>query len=177
MKIGIILSALVTLCAWTPGYAKTVADNVKFSGILVALPCTIPDSDQKIPVNMGTINAHDLYLDQTMERVPFVLHLNDCDISLSSKVSLTFTGTEDLALPGFLGIDSGSGASGIAVGLEDSTGKQIKLNEATGAYSLLQGNNEVALQAYIAGEPEAIRSRAIETGNFSAIATLELNYE
>ena len=167
--------ALLMLAA---GRAVAGGENVKFSGTLVALPCTIPDSDRAIRVPMGTINAHDLYLHQAMPRIPFILHLQDCDTRIAGRVSVTFSGAEDAVLPGYLAIDDGlPGASGIAIGLEGAGGAQIKVNQATASYALLSGNNELGFQAFIAGEPEAVKERSIQTGNFSAAAVLEVSYE
>lgn len=156
-----------------------VADeNVKFSGTLVALPCSIPESEQQIFVHFGTVNAHDLYLGQKMPRVNFTLHLNDCDPTIAGKMSVKFTGTEDVALPGFLGLESSqSSATGIAIGLEKIDGKKISLNESTSTYVLVQGNNELSFRAYILGEPDALKYRMIQMGSFKAMAVMELNYE
>ncbi|WP_244637253.1 fimbrial protein (plasmid) [Pantoea agglomerans] len=175
MNKRMIFMALLML---TAGSAVAGGENVKFSGTLVALPCTIPDSDRPIRVPMGNINAHDLYLHQAMPRIPFILHLQDCDTQIAGRVSVTFSGVEDAALPGYLAVDGGqSEASGIGIGLENSNGEQIKVNQATASYALLSGNNELGFQAFIAGEPEAVKERSIQTGNFSAAAILEVSYE
>lgn len=77
----------------------------------------------------------------------------------------------------FLGIDKNlSGASGIAIGLENSDGEEIKLNHVITSYKLSPGRNELVFQAYVMGEPEAIKDRSIETGDFSAESVLELTY-
>jgi len=174
MKIQIIL-LLLLLAA---GRTAVAAENVMFNGTLVALPCTLPDGDREIRVNMGTVNAQSLYLQQGMPRVPFTLHLGDCDPAIAGQVSITFAGTEDGALPGYLAIDGDrSGAAGVAIGLESSSGEQIKINQAMAAYPLQAGNNELGFQAYIAGEPEAVKNRMINTGDFISTATLELSYD
>ena len=169
-----ICAVLLILAGWNAAAAE---NNVKFSGTLVALPCTIPDSDRTIQVHMGTVNAHDLYLHQDMPRVPFTLHLEDCDPTVDATVSVAFTGTEDIPgkLPGYLAMDGS--APGIAIGLENSNGEQIKVNHATPPLPLLAGNNELNFRAFIAGEPEAVKSRSIRTGDFSTTATLKIFYE
>lgn len=172
--LGVFLMLMVS---GMMGYA--VADeNIKFSGTLVSLPCTISGSDLQIPVHFGAVNAHELYLGQTMPRIPFVLHLEDCDPSISDRVNVTFTGIEDQELPGLLKLDSSkSVASGVAIGLENTNGDKISLHKSTQAYVLQQGSNQLAFRAYIAGEPAAIKQRLIQTGEFSAMAVLELSYE
>lgn len=175
MKIKLIFAAL--LMSVMGSAAAATENNVKFNGTLVALPCTIPDSDRTIKVNMATTNAHDLYLNQAMPRKTFTVHLEDCDPTIKDKISITFSGAEDAALPGYLALDSGqSTASGVAIGLESSSSEQIKVNQETSAYSILVGNNELSFRAYIAGEPDAIRNRTIVVGSFSATAIITLNY-
>jgi type 1 fimbria pilin len=168
-----LMFVIITMMRWA-----NADENIKFSGTLVALPCSIPESDQSIPVNFDTVNAHALYLEQAMPRVPFILHLVDCDTSIAGKVSVTFTGTEDPELPGFLGLESSqSGASGVAIGLESKDGNKITLNKSTPDYALNQEDNELTFKAYIIGEPVALKHQNIKTGKFNATATMELNYE
>ncbi len=152
--------------------------NVTIKGTVVSLPCTIPDSDKEIPVHMGLTSVQSLYAQQEAQRTPFTLHLINCDIRIQDKVAVTFIGTEDPELPGLLGINGNQTmASGIAIGLEDSNGAEIKLNQKTNPYALLSGNNALGFQAYIAGEPDAIKNKNIVAGNFFATATLQLSYE
>ncbi|MFP3408829.1 fimbrial protein, partial [Pseudomonas sp. SIMBA_065] len=88
--------------------------------------------------------------------VPFILHLQDCNPTIAGTVNVTFSGTEDAALPGYLAVDGS--ASGVAIGLDNGKGEQIKVNQATPSYPLLAGNNELNFRAFITGEPEAVKS-------------------
>lgn len=174
MKIKLIFAALLISVV---GSAAAVENNIRFNGTLVALPCTIPDSDKTINVHMATINVHDLYLNQAMPRVPFTVHLQECDPTMKGKVNVTFAGVEDAALPGYLALDSSqSTTSGVAIGLENSNSEQIKVNQKTSAYPILVGSNELNFRAFIAGEPDAIRTRTIVTGTFFATATIIFDY-
>lgn len=181
MHINLFCTALmIVFCsaqAWS-ATDKSGDDNAHFSGTLVALPCTIPESDQNIKVNMGTINARNLYFYQRTPSVPFTLHLEDCDTSIAKNVTATFTGAESTGIPGALAIDSTqSTASGIALGLEDENGKNLSLNQATSAQALFSGENILSFGAYVEGDPDAVKEQKIQLGQFTAIATLSLNYE
>lgn len=97
-----ILATLVIIMSIGKGvYAKDAVDNIKFSGTLVALPCNISISDQEIRVYMGVINAHDLYSNLPVRRIPFTLHLEDCDTKIANTVDVTFRGLESSG--GFFG--------------------------------------------------------------------------
>ncbi|MBE4976397.1 fimbrial protein, partial [Serratia sp. X3] len=117
------------------------------------------------------------YLNTRTHSQTFALHLTECDLSLGNTVAITFTGTENAKLPGLLELDTGSLASGIGIGLEDSSGKALPLNRASDKFRLNAGNTTLTLQAYVQGEPEAIQTKSIGRGTFSAVATFTLEYE
>lgn len=64
------------------------ADNMHFSGALVAEPCTLRPGDEDIRLDFGTVIDKYLY---TYGRTPgkaFSLVLQDCDISLGNRGAL-----------------------------------------------------------------------------------------
>lgn len=63
------------------------------------------------------------------------------------------------------------------MGLEMAGAKMLPLNATSNKYRLQDGSNMIALKAYVQGEPEAMASRKIERGSFSATATFNLEYE
>lgn len=175
-----VFSSCMLLACLFVGVVHAEGGDMTFHGMLVNLPCTIPDADRVIKVHMGSTNAHDLYLHQPMPRVPFILHLEDCNPTVAATVSVTISGLEDTTggLPGYLAIDSEqSGALGIAIGLENGEDAPVKVNETTPSRDLLEGENRLAFQVYIAGEPNAIKNRNINTGSFAATARLDIDYE
>lgn len=152
-------------------------NNVHLYGALVAEPCVIPPGNEEITLDFGTIIDKYLYLNTRTLGQPFEIHLEECDLTLGKTVSVTFTGIENSALPGLLAIDSGSGATGIAVGFETPSAQPLPLN-TQGDKSLLQaGGNIIAMKAYVQGEPQAIADKKIGRGPFSAVATFNLTYE
>ncbi|HEJ0329750.1 fimbrial protein domain-containing protein [Serratia marcescens] len=171
-----VMPALLCLSALAGNPAAAV-DNVHYFGNLVAEPCGLLPEDENIVVEFGTVIEKYLYLNGRTHSQPFALRLVDCDISLGKTVSVSFSGTESVPLPGLLALDGGSTASGIAIGLETQDGKALPLNQKSGAQELTDGNNQIALQAYVQGEPEAIANQAITRGPFIAVATFNLEYE
>ncbi|AXK22118.1 Fimbria A protein precursor [Serratia marcescens] len=149
---------------------------VNYSGVLVAEPCVIPPGEENIELDFGSVIDKYLYLNQRTPGKTFYLQLAECDLALGETVRITFNGTESVALPGLLSIDSG-GATGIAIGLENAAGDLLPLNQPTEKYRLQAGNNRLALKAYIRGEPLAIKNKTIGRGQFSASATFLLNYD
>ncbi len=153
------------------------ADNMHFSGALVAEPCTLRPGDEDIRLDFSTVIDKYLY---TYGRTPgkaFSLVLQDCDISLGNTVKVTFSGAESAALPGLLKPDGGSQATGIALGLETMAGAPLALNKPSEGYAIGKGSNSLQLQVYVRGEPEAIAQKSIGLGAFSSVATFGLEYE
>ncbi|HEB0103791.1 TPA: fimbrial protein [Serratia marcescens] len=152
-------------------------DNLRFSGALVAEPCTLRPGDEDIRLEFGTVIDKYLYAYGRTPGKAFSLVLQDCDISLGNSVKVTFNGAESITLPGLLRPDGDSLAKGIALGLETAAGKPLALNKPSEAYVIGKGSNSLQLQVYVQGEPEAIAQKRIGLGAFSAVATFGLEYE
>jgi len=171
---GLLLTQALITFAVQP---VTAADNVRLYGALVAEPCVIPPGDEEIQLDFGTIVDKYLYQNTRTLGQPFEIRLAECDISLGKTVKVTITGMGNMALPGLLAIDVGSGAKGIAIGLETLEAKPLPLNKSSDNYVLQAGNSLIALKAYVQGEPQAIANRTIGYGPFNAVATFSLEYE
>lgn len=175
-RVGALL--LVPMLMAAPLSALAAGDNnLYLHGALVAEPCVIPPGDEEITLDFGTIIDKYLYLNTRTLGQAFEIHLEECDLTLGKTVSVTFTGTENNALPGLLAIDGGSEAKGIAIGFETPSGKPLPLNTQSGKSLLQDGGNIIALRAYVQGEPLAIADQTIGRGAFSAVATFNLEYE
>ncbi|CQJ21151.1 fimbrial protein [Yersinia enterocolitica] len=150
------------------------ADNMRFHGALVAEPCTIRPGDDAISLNFGTVVDKYLYSNQRTLGKQFQIHLVDCDVSLGTTANIIFTGNDSVNLPGLLAVDSSD--MGIAIGLETLAGKPLYLNQSSDDIALDTGNNIITLKAYVRGGPDAITQRTIKRGEFSAVATFNLQY-
>ncbi|EPG5720502.1 fimbrial protein, partial [Serratia marcescens] len=135
-----LLGAGMVMVAGMMAQPADAAENMRFHGTLVAEPCVIQPGDEDIQLDFGTIVDKYLYLNTRTHSQTFALHLTECDLSLGNTVAITFTGTENAKLPGLLALDAGSMASGIGIGLEDSSGKALPLNRASDKFRLNAGN-------------------------------------
>ncbi|MGQ8775444.1 fimbrial protein [Serratia sp. NA_112.1] len=153
------------------------ADNMRLHGALVAEPCVIPPGDETVVLDFDTVIDKYLYLNTRTLGKAFALHLAECDLSLGKTVKVTFSGTENAALPGMLALDGGSQANGIAIGMETPEGQPLPVNKSGQAQVLVSGSNTLTIHTYVQGEPKALAQKAIVRGPFSATATFSLEYE
>lgn len=156
-------------------HATTATSNVEISGNLVTEPCSLDAGSQLIPINYNNIVAKYFYRTARMPGLEFSIKLIDCDISLGTQAIFTFTGTESLALPGFLTPDDGD-THGIAFGIETMDGDLVPVNQPSSIFTLIDGTNELKLKGFIQAEQEAIDKQTILTGPFTGTATFEITY-
>lgn len=168
-----ILIALSLMLFNTRSFAVT--DNLRFSGDLVADPCILDPDTEVIELDFGTIIDKYLYINQRTHSQPFTVRLLECDLSLGTTVTLTFTGATDSELTDMLAVTGV--ARGIAIGLETTSGVMLPFNKATPVFELTSGTTELILKGYVQARPTAIQNRSIVRGEFSAVATFTLNYE
>jgi type 1 fimbria pilin len=171
-----VLPAMLSLAMGLLSILPARAENMRLFGALVAEPCALLPGDENISLDFGSVLEKYLYLNQRTHGKPFQLHLTGCDVQPGSGVTLTFSGTPNVALPGLLALDGSSQAGGIAIGMETVEGKMLPFNETSEVYPLTPGDNVVTLQAYVQGEPDALNNQRIRYGNFSAVATFSLAY-
>lgn len=177
MKQRTALSLLLCLATLSGGSQAASDNNVHMVGTLVAEPCMIPAGEEDIPLEFGTVIDKYLYENQRTKSEKFEIHLTECDPAIAKTVKVTFIGVESTALPGLLGLDAGSDAAGVAIGLETEDGNALPLNQATTATTLVAGENILRYRANVQGEPDALANRSIGRGEFTATATFNLAYE
>lgn len=175
MKINIGFLTTFMMIAGVSHSSFAVENNLNFSGALVSEPCELDPATSDLTVDFKTIIVKSLYINSRTNSIPFTINLINCDISLGNQVTMTFKGTESQALPGFLAV-TGS-ASGIAIGLEQQNGIPLPINKPSPELALNNGVTSFTLNAWVEGEPDAIKNSSISTGNFSATATFEMAYE
>lgn len=166
--------ALAALLLLDLPLAKALDNNLNITGNLVAEPCII-DTDQPLEVDFKTVILKSLYSQGRSPTVPFSIELKECDTSLGKSVNLTFMGVESHALPGLITAE-GTGAQGIAIGMEQRDGTALPFNKMTPAYALQDGTNTIVLNAFVQAEPEAITDQMLAPGDFTATATFEVDY-
>lgn len=171
-----VVIALLVMTAYVIPSKGLAVDNLSFKGRLVAVPCTIRPGDEVISLDLQDIASSHLYLNTRSIGQPFYIHLEGCDTRIGDSVTTTFSGRENAQLPGLLALDSVSVASGIAIGIETPQDQPLPLNVASAEQRLSDGNNVIALKAYVRGEPQAIARKRIRAGQFEATSTFTLTY-
>ncbi len=149
--------------------------NLQISGTLVNEPCTMNPDNNTLSVAFGSVIEKTLYSDSRTKPVPFKVTLTDCDTSIAKSLNLTFSGTEDAALPGMLAA-SGDGGKGIAIGIATAEGVSLPVNQTTPAFALQDGTTVINLQAWVEAEPDVIAQQSLISGEFSAVATIDASY-
>lgn len=152
----------------------SAADNLHFSGSLVASPCTLTMQGADIAeVDFSSLDASDFIPGGQSARKPVVFELTDCDSALSNGVQVIFTGTEATGMRGILAIDSYSGASGIGIGIETLSGVPVGINNESGAvFTLVTGKNTLSLNAWV----QRLPGEDLIPGRFSASALATFEY-
>ncbi|TKK13039.1 hypothetical protein EcCFBP13530_23185 [Enterobacter cancerogenus] len=103
--------------------------NIRLSGTVVALGCTVNPADVDKPVDLGEWATKNMKkAGQTTRQVPFAIHLTGCT---ASGVTTVFTGTKDKIMPELLALknDGADCAAGVAVQIMDSAGKLIPMGD------------------------------------------------
>ncbi len=151
-------------------------DNLRIIGNLVEEPCTILPGDENILMEF-LIHQKNFYAYGETPPKEFAIKLADCDTTIGKFVEVTFSGTPNLALPGFIALSTGSVASGFAVGLQNSDKTPLAIDQKGSKLTLQDGANQLRFYAYLKGEPDAIANKTIKVGPYSAVATFKLDYE
>ena len=172
------LSAVVGLALVMASGAAMAANQgqgtVTFKGSIIDAPCSITPDTVDQTVNLGQVSSKALQNAGTSSPQQFQIKLEGCDVSaLANKtVTTAFSGVADgdnLKL-------QGGTAAGAAIVIEDSVGKAIKINDATGATpeGITDGTNALHFSAYLKGDQA---SGAIKTGDFTSVASFVLAYQ
>lgn len=150
--------------------------GIEYSGTLVALPCTIVPGMNNLYVDMGTIPTKSLYRFTRTAGKTLEFYLEDCDTSLGSTITATFTGPMDS--DGLLAFSSGSTAKGAGIGLEYLDGRPITINDgAVYKVPLRDGDMVIRMKAYVQGQKAALANQSLQAGDFSAVLTYSMSYE
>ncbi|ENN7018147.1 fimbrial protein [Enterobacter bugandensis] len=103
--------------------------NIRLSGNIVALGCTVDPMDVNKTVTLGDWATKQLsFPSGHSEPVAFRIHLTGCT---ASGVALAFTGKKNNADNTLLALSDESTASGVAVEIMDAAHKRIPMGEST----------------------------------------------
>ncbi|WP_455426045.1 fimbrial protein [Dryocola sp. LX212] len=165
-QAAVLLPGIALFAAWA------MADtNVEFSGALVADPCRVETDSEAQTVEFGAIPSK-TFID-AVQTVPktFHVHLKECDLSLGSQVSFTFSGEKDASEPTLFRV-SGS-ARGIALAIADSEGRAVTPDGEQQAVTLTEGDNTLTWQTRV----QSTAGRHVGEGEFSSVVIFALRYD
>lgn len=157
--------------------AHAADDNVHFSGALVSEPCTLPEADQDIHLDFGTVIEQYLYQYQRTKSQSFTIHLTECDPTILNTVSVTFQGAADTELTNMLALDDSSTSKGVAIGLELADGTPLAINKSSPYTQLTTGNNTLTFNAFAQAKPSVVTRKSLTEGEFTATASFVLTYQ
>jgi len=179
MKV-VNLSLLIFFLLIRSANAGLIGGELKFSGRVNALPCDVISGDEIIPVNFNDVSLKELLVNKKSKRIPFTIHLINCNTDVYKTVTVVFSGAESAKLPNHLAITpkiSGSNMSAVAVGLQLENGTPIILNEETPAQALSGNSKNLKFMAYIEGISAELRQGQVDFGEFTSVASYTLNYQ
>ncbi|NJQ21815.1 type 1 fimbrial protein [Pantoea sp. LS15] len=151
------------------------ADNMAFSGTLRAQACTLHPDDALISVKFDGVGTRDLYLNGGTDDERFTIRLLNCNRKVAGSVETTFLGHTNTKIPGSLALDSGSKAGGFAIMFKDAARNSVKIGEQS-ASPLTEPDTELVFYRRLQVEPDALVTKGITPGHFTANASFELYY-
>ncbi|HCB2208726.1 TPA: fimbrial protein [Citrobacter farmeri] len=177
--MGVIMNKLFLVVAMASGLALGTANakdsghgTITFTGSIIDAPCSITSETANQTVDLNEVSNVALKDGGTSNPKPFVIKLEQCDISTLKTVKTTFSGAASAGNPDLLGI-TGT-AKGASIAITDGSGTVIKLGQASKAQTLLEGNNTLEFSAYLQGDGG---SAVIVPGTFQSVADFRLDYQ
>ncbi|NDJ59244.1 type 1 fimbrial protein [Enterobacteriaceae bacterium 4M9] len=152
--------------------SAAMADTkVEFSGTLVADPCLVETDSQEQTVELRAIPAR-TFMDE-IQSAPETFHiqLKECDLSLGSQVSVTFSGEKDSVDPSLFEVHGS--ARGIALAIEDSDGRAVAPDDEQHPVSLSQDDTTLTWRV----RTQSTSGGNVGEGEFSAVVIFSLRYE
>lgn len=170
------------LCVLLLCLSGRVAADMAFTGNLLDRPCQLdPTSATQDVVFMQTALPQFHNAPGRGPAKNFAIKLLNCRAeSIGKVVKVVFSGEAEQGLPGALKV-AGVNTGKLAIQLIDADGQTpLALGDAHRA-----GNGDVIsaeavtlnFSAYVQATPEALTARSVTAGDYSAIATFEINYQ
>ncbi|CAI1724778.1 TPA: type 1 fimbrial major subunit FimA [Serratia fonticola] len=180
--INTVIGASLLSVATLASAASTTVNGgtVHFTGQIVNAACSVSADSMDQTVTMGQFRtAKFAAVGDRSGLVPFKIKLSDCDTSVSTKASVSFSGAADTTDATLLSISNISGgtagsASGLGIEISDSKGTVLSPDGATfsAASILADGTNVLAFNARY----KATKA-AVTPGQADADVTFGLKYE
>ena len=173
--LGILLFAMSPVTV-------NAAGGLDFKGNLLDRPCQIDPSSvaQDVTFMDTATRLYHTWPGKSYEE-KFQIKLVNCHATTMGKVvKLTFKGTEEQNLPGYLQV-SGVNSGKLGIGIIDTDGSSLlKLNQVQNGgqgNKVEQDSVTLDFKAFLQATPKSIKEKSIQPGKFSSIATFELVYK
>lgn len=153
------------------------AVDATFKAELVEDPCVVVPGMEDQIVDFQEIPLVNFYLNQSLNPQPFSIYLEECDISLGKTVKVSFTGIEDPLQQGLLKTEGA--AKGFAIAIKKSNNDILAINSGSAEFALEDNadhTNKLDFLASVMAAPEMVKNKTLESGDFSATATVGLEY-
>lgn len=141
---------------------------------VVDAPCTLRPGDEVVNIDFRNITNKELQLYQRTPSKEFILHLDNCDLSIGKSVNVRFTGVSAVEDSRFLSISASSIAKGVAIGFEYG-GKLQPLNSSGTNIILSAGNNVLLFSTFV--KLLWTETDKVGVGSFNSTANFMLSYE
>lgn len=178
MKYRIIANIATVAALTAASQAAFAADGtVNFIGEIVDAPCSISPQSQNLTVPLGKVSR--TTLDGAAGKVSapakFSIDLLGCGAT-AKGASVTFAAPADAVNKNLLRVGvgevDGGFATGVGIQVADSSGKQIPVGQASGNYTLTQGDNSLRFQANYMST-----GAAVTVGTANAMAQFTVAYK
>lgn len=171
--LGVALLPLAVIA--TMQTANASDGTIKFNGSIVDSPCVISSASQNQEVDLGAVKSSTFAATgDKSTATPFQIKLEECDLTAGkTKVNVVFNGIGDDDDDALLSVDNGAGsATGVGIGIFDSKGEAIALNDGASLEALSEGATTLNYDARYVSTKDAVT-----IGNASGQVDFSLTYE
>lgn len=170
------IAAISALAAAAQG-AVAADGTVNFIGEIVDAPCSIAPQSQNLTVPLGKVSRASLdgAAGKVSAPAKFTIGLLGCGAT-ATGATVTFAAPADATNANLVRVGvgevDGSFATGVGIQIADSSGKQIPVGQASGNYTLAQGDNSLQFQANYMST-----GAAVTVGTANAMAQFTVAYK
>ncbi len=175
MKKLVLNTLIASTLVAVAGIASADTGNISFQGEITTSPCSIGGGQQgsDMVVSMGSISTN--YFAAVGDKgpqSPFSIALLNCDTDVMHTAAISFrAGAGSVVNTRLLGLENGSGAQGVAVGLVDERGNEVVVGGAGVSYTLAEGTNIINFKAFYEST-----AATVTAGPANARAVFEVTY-
>lgn len=177
MKFALLTASLLLANVGAQAASSVTASGgtIHFTGNLVNAACAVATESQEQNVYLGEYRtaAFKAVGDKTA-LVPFQIVLNECDTTVSTSATVTFTGQVDTTNTNLFAVSSSSNqttATGVGIQILDTADKEVSPSKATSSFGLVDGTNTMNYTArYVS------TAAAATAGVANADVTFVVNY-